>query len=184
MVKGGRRRAKAFFVILGVCMVAVAIALNIGWIMLNWRTGLLLVAGVVLFGLIISGVVLNTIFLIREIRRNEQHDAFLNAVTHELKTPVASLKLYLQTLQSRDVPEERKREFYGIMLGDAERLTSTIEQVLRAARTSSAKPLLQTSVDLAGLAGECVTEARTRHHLPSEAVVLQPSSPSRTLVTG
>ena len=165
-------------------MVAVAVALNIGWILLNWRTTLMLVLGVVLFGLIISGVVLNTIFLLREIRRNEQHDAFLNAVTHELKTPVASLKLYLQTLQSREVPEERRREFYDIMLGDTDRLMNTIEQVLRAARTASTKPLLQAQIDLARLAEECVAQARTRHHLNPDAVSLKLHYSAPAFVTG
>src|SRR5262245_17737720 len=105
MVKGGRRKAKAFFVALGACIVGAAIVLYVGWIVLNWRTGLLLVSGVLFFTLIITGVVLNTIFLIREIRRNEQHDAFINAVTHELKTPVTSIRLYLQTLQTRSIDE-------------------------------------------------------------------------------
>src|SRR5688500_1096597 len=127
MVKGGRRKAKAFFALMGAFIVAAAVALNIGWIVLNWRTGLLLVTGVLFFGLIITGVVLNTIFLIREIRRNEQHDAFINAVTHELKTPVASIRLYLQTLQAREVDDAKRREFYGIMLADADRLNGTIE---------------------------------------------------------
>ena len=77
-------------------------------------------------------MVLNTIFLVREIRRNEQHDAFINAVTHELKTPVASIRLYLQTLQNRDIDEAKRQEFYGVMLADSDRLQGTIEQVLRA----------------------------------------------------
>ena len=62
---------------------------------------------------LIGGVVLNTLFLVREIRRNEQQDAFINAVTHELKTPVASIRLYLQTLQTRAV-EDKRKEFYRI----------------------------------------------------------------------
>ena len=70
----------------------------------------------------------------REIRRNEQHDHFINAVTHELKTPVASIRLYLQTLQSRDIDEAKRREFYEIMLADSDRLLQTIEQVLRVGR--------------------------------------------------
>ena len=75
----------------------------------------MLILGVLVFPLIITGVVLNTIFLVREIRRNEQHDAFINAVTHELKTPVASIRLYLQTLQSR---EHRRRQAAGVLPGD------------------------------------------------------------------
>ena len=66
------------------------------------------------------GVVLNTTFLVREIRRNEQHDAFINAVTHELKTPVASIRLYLETLQTRNVDDAKRQEFYRIMLDGVE----------------------------------------------------------------
>ena len=169
MVKGGRRKAKVFFAVLGSCIVAAAAILNVGWILLNWRTGLVLVSGVLFFALIITGVVLNTIFLIREIRRNEQHDAFMNAMTHELKTPVASMRLYLQTLQTRDIDDAKRREFYDIMLADSNRLMSTIEQVLRAARTSE-RQLTRSPVDLRSVVQECVELARTRHHLNGDAV--------------
>src|ERR1051326_2093196 len=98
----GRRKSVAFFITLGACLVGLAVALNVSWILLNWRTAALLVLGIVFFSAIIAGLVLNTIFLVREIRRNEQHDAFINAVTHELKTPIASIRLYLQTLQRRE----------------------------------------------------------------------------------
>src|SRR6478672_5992838 len=122
MRSGGRRKTIAFFIVLGVCLVASAVALNIGWIIVNWREAGLLIAGLIVFPLIITGVVLNTIFLVREIRRNEQHEAFINAVTHELKTPVASMRLYLQTLQNRDVDETTRREFYSAMVEDNDRL--------------------------------------------------------------
>ena len=108
--------------------------LYVGWVLLNWRTGILLFLGILLVLMIITGVVLNTIFLVREIRRNEQHDAFINAVTHELKTPVASIRLYLETLQTRPVDEAKRQEFYRIMLEDSDRLLATIEQVLRTGR--------------------------------------------------
>ena len=92
----GRRRSVIFFTVLGICLVALAVTLNVSWVVLNWRRGVLAVLGVIFFLLIIAGLVLNTIFLVREIRRNEQHDSFINAVTHELKTPVASIRLYLR----------------------------------------------------------------------------------------
>jgi two-component system sensor histidine kinase SenX3 len=171
MRSGGRRKSIAFFIVLGVCLVAGAVALNVGWIILNWREAGLLIAGIIVFPLIITGVVLNTIFLVREIRRNEQHEAFINAVTHELKTPVASMKLYLQTLQNRPVDDAKRQEFYGVMLQDSDRLLGTIEQVLRAgqlgAKLRRASPM---PVDFGAVVEECIALARTRHHLPPEAV--------------
>src|SRR6201981_1516399 len=127
MTSGGRRKSIAFFIVLGVCLAGGAIALNVGWIIVSWENVGLLVIGIVVFPLVITGVVLNTVFLVREIRRNEQHEAFINAVTHELKTPVASMRLYLQTLQNRQVDDTRRQEFYRVMLEDSDRLLGTID---------------------------------------------------------
>src|SRR3979411_75405 len=132
MAVSDRRKSIAFFTTLGACLVALAVALNIGWILLNAREVALLVFGIIFFLLIIFGLVLNTTFLIREIRRNEQHDAFINAVTHELKTPLASIRLYLETLKTRDVDEAQRRDFYNIMLADSDRLLHTVTQEPRA----------------------------------------------------
>ena len=88
MVVAGRKRSIAFFIALGAGVVTFILLLYVGWVLLNWQTGILVFFGVLVVGLVISGVVLNTTFLVREIRRNEQHDAFINAVTHELKTPL------------------------------------------------------------------------------------------------
>src|SRR4051812_25756687 len=128
----GRRRKAVTFTVLGVCLVAAAITLNVSWLVLNWREGMVIVFGTIFCLVIIALGVVNTIFLVREIRRNEQHDSFINAVTHELKTPVASIRLYLETLQSRDIDVAKRQAFYGIMLDDTDRLLGTIEQVLRA----------------------------------------------------
>src|ERR1700686_2990572 len=141
MVLSGRRKSIAFFIALGAGLILVILLLYIGWVLLNWRNGILLFLGVLLLAMIISGVVLNTIFLVREIRRNEQKDAFINAVTHELKTPVASIRLYLETLQTRTVEEDKRQEFYRTMLADSDRLLATIEQVLRTGRLGRGVPL-------------------------------------------
>src|SRR5882757_3749792 len=135
----GHRKSMALFIALGVAVVALAVTLNISFILLNWREGVIFVLGALIGVLIIVGVVLNTVFLVREIRRNEQHDQFINSVTHELKTPVASIRLYLETLQTRDVDEHKRQEFYGSMLADSDRLTHTIEQVLQAGRMKATR---------------------------------------------
>src|SRR6202008_950924 len=127
-----RTKAMAFFIVLGVCLVGLAVALNVSWIIFHWRQVVPRILGIILFGLLIAGMVINTIFLVREIRRNEQQDSFLNAVTHELKTPITSIRLYLETLESRNLDEAKRHEFYRIMLEDTDRLLGTVEQVLKA----------------------------------------------------
>jgi two-component system sensor histidine kinase SenX3 len=166
-----RRGTIVFFLCLGVGLVALAVALNVGWIILNWREGVLLFFGIVFFALMIAGMEVNTIFLVRELRRSEQHDSFINAVTHELKTPVASIRLHLETLQRRDLPEPQKQDFYRLMLSDTDRLTETVEQVLRAGRAGDKKAGLEKAeVDFAQLVRDCMDATRARHHLEPEAL--------------
>jgi two-component system, OmpR family, sensor histidine kinase SenX3 len=74
MVTAGRRKSIAFVIVLGVGMISVILLLYIGWVLLNWKHGILLALSVLLLLMILSGVAINTIFLVREIRRNEQHD--------------------------------------------------------------------------------------------------------------
>lgn len=165
------QKKTAVFVTLGVCLVAAAITLNVGWIVINWREVALLIFGLVFFIVIIAGLVLNTIFLVREIRRNEQHDSFINAVTHELKTPIASIRLYLETLRSRELDEAKRREFYDIMLADNDRLLHTVEQVLQAGQAGQRKRrMAPVRVNLGELARECIEIARTRYHLGNDAL--------------
>jgi len=175
MAFGGRRTSIAVFITIGCCLVALAVALNVSFIVLNWRTGVMLVLGILFFGLIIAGVVLNTIFLVREIRRNEQHDHFINSVTHELKTPVSSIRLYLETLQTRDLDEAKRKQFYEVMLADSYRLTHTIEQVLRAGQAKTPrKHANRVLLDIGELVQDCVELARLRHHLPEQAISYLP----------
>jgi signal transduction histidine kinase len=171
MVVPGRHRSIAFFIALGVGIISVILLLYIGWVLLNWRTGILFLFGFLLLAMVIAGVVLNTTFLVREIRRNEQHDAFINAVTHELKTPVASIRLYLETLQTRNVDDQKRKEFYQIMLDDSDRLFATIEQILRTGRVGASRHLVNFSpVDLNRVIEETVARARASYHLPPETL--------------
>jgi signal transduction histidine kinase len=183
-VVGSRRKAVAVFLILGITMITLAIALNVGWILLNLQEIALLVFGIIFFALIITGLVLNTTYLIREIRRNEQQDAFLNAMTHELKTPIASIKLYLETLKARDVKEEKRREFYDIMLADSDRLLTTVEQVLQASRTREKSRKLNISkIEVGELLNDCAKLIRSRYNLKEDAIKVS-EVPAETYISG
>jgi signal transduction histidine kinase len=169
-----RRKAIITFLVLGVGLSGVAVAVGFGWIILNWREGIKVFLGVIFFGAIATGLILNTIFLIREIRRNEQHDSFINAVTHELKTPIASIRLYLQTLERRDVDEGQRHEFYRLMLDDTTRLLVTVEQVLKAGEAGLKRRRARILVNFGQLVGECVEVARNSYHLPTGSLRYQP----------
>lgn len=176
-VRARRRKSVVFFITLGASLVVLAVALNVGWIVLNWGEIALLVFGIILFVVLIFGLVLNTTFLIREIRLNEQHDAFINAVTHELKTPIASIRLYLETLKTRDVDEAQRREFYNIMLADSDRLLVTVEQVLRAGRTGHRQRRIANSViNVDEMVRECLERTRLRYGLDDTHLVYTQSS--------
>jgi signal transduction histidine kinase len=178
-----RTKTMAFFIVLGSCVAAVAITLNITWIVINWREVGKLVLGIILFGFILAGVTLNTIFLVREIRRNEQQDSFLNAVTHELKTPIASIRLYLETMQQRKLDERQRDDFYRIMIDDTDRLLAMVEQVLRATAVR-ARYRPKEEVDFSTVVRETVDLARLRHHLGPDELRLEPTPNGAISVMG
>jgi len=168
-----RRGAIAFFITLGVCLTALAVALNVTWVHINGRRIALDVLGVFLFAILIAGVVLNTVFLVREIRRNERQDSFLNAVTHELKTPIASVRLHLDTLQKRSVDEEQRQQFYVRMQSDTDRLLATVEQVLKAGELGQRERVQRRGrIELKPLVAECIAITLRRHHLSEDAIQL------------
>jgi signal transduction histidine kinase len=130
-------------------------------------------------------LILNPTFLVREIRRNEQHDSFINAVTHELKTPITSIRLYLETLQRRDVDEAQRRQFYQSMLEDADRLRRTVDQVLKASSVGYKRVSRnQTEINFNRLVRECVDLAGSRHHLENGALKWQEGNNGAVTIYG
>jgi two-component system, OmpR family, sensor histidine kinase SenX3 len=179
-----RRRAMFFFIALGACLVAVAVTLNVGWIIVNWRSIVPLLIGVPFFLLLIAGLILNTIFLVREVRRNERHDSFLNAVTHELKTPIASIRLYLETLQRREMLEEERRDFYKIMLSDSDRLLATVEQVLKAGEVGQrARDQVRLRIPFEEIVRESIQTTLQRNHLADSAILFIPDKQNQEVIT-
>jgi|TARA_Y100000590_G_scaffold184240_2_gene209904 signal transduction histidine kinase len=179
-----RRRSVGYPLALGITLAVVAAALAVGWQLLvvfnlepvkpgltplHWT---LVILGSMFFLLLIVGLLLLCIWLVREMRFNQRQEAFLDAVTHEMKTPLASLRLYLETLARHDLPPDRQASFLERMSQDIERLEETVKQVLVVARTDDHGKAKFKLVDMQDLLEECIHELRELHSLPAEAVTL------------
>jgi signal transduction histidine kinase len=142
----------------------------------------LIVLGSLLSLLILVGLVLLCVWLVREIRFNQRQQAFLDAVTHEMKTPLAALRLYLDTLGRHDLPSERRRIFHSRMGDDVERLERTVGQVLAAARAEGpARKGPAGATELTALLAGLAEELSRRHGLPEEAIRIERSRPLAAL---
>jgi signal transduction histidine kinase len=175
------RRPKWLYLSVGIFLIVVAVALTVGWEFLasdqaraarEIQTARYVVyfLGLLLFLMLIGGLGLLLLLLVREVRLNERQSNFVSAVTHELKTPVASLKLYLDTLELRDLSESRRQDFYRTMRQDIERLNATINNVLNAAMYTDRPVVDPQPLDFARLAHRCTELTRTRHQLGAEAI--------------
>ncbi len=177
-----RARRRWPYISAGLGLILVAIALTVGWQFLGFPDPLaaargsstvrwlVYLLGTILFLLLIAGLGLLVILLLREVQLNERQSNFISAVTHELKTPVASLRLYLDTLQLRDVTDERREAFYRTMGQDLERLNATINSVLNAAMYSDRAPIEQEPLDFSKLVHRSIELTRSRHQLGVEAI--------------
>src|SRR6185369_6287275 len=126
---------------LGIVMILLVSALIVGWVVLTVRQAdqsavywAVLAVGTTFLVLVLVGVVLYLLISIKEINLNQRQSNFIDSVTHELKSPIASMKLYIQTLKRRQVSEQQQADFYRFMLDDLERLDSLINHMLEAAR--------------------------------------------------
>ena len=167
-----RQKAIAFFVALCVLLVAAAVSLNIGWILINGRRAR--AARPRHHHLRASSSPASSSTRCSwccEIRRNEEHDSFINAVTHELKTPIASIRLYLETLQSRDVERRAAarvlRHHAGRRRPAAPHRRSGAEGRRRRGRSRKAR---RTRAGRHGGAG-----ARMRRHSRARGITSQPT---------
>ncbi|MFN3431736.1 MAG: sensor histidine kinase [Candidatus Sericytochromatia bacterium] len=183
-------------IIFGIFLVLVTITLTVLWnvaLFTGWwrdQTAspagpgywVLLISGYVLFLSVIIGLILFIVWLATQIRLNQRQQNFIDSVTHELKSPLTSLKLLLETMQLRKVPPEKQEEFYRLMLADVERLNMLIDHVLEAARVDQRRkeyPLEE--LPLVPLLASAVEMTRQRHALPADAVQFE--SPSLKVVT-
>jgi signal transduction histidine kinase len=121
---------------LSVVLIVLNTTLMVSWIVLLAQSTLwgTLVVGIVVFAMILAGLSFYMILMIKEVRLNQRQANFVDSVTHELKSPIATLKLYLQTLEMRELSAERRGEFYRTMSRELERLDHLITQLLEVGR--------------------------------------------------
>lgn len=184
------RRSVGTPLTIGIVAMLLLISLAVGWQVMLWTElrvsgfgaidWLLLVLGTFFFVLVMIGLVWLCAWLIREMRLNQRQQAFVDAVTHELRTPLASFRLYLDTLSRHDLEPQKRAEFLDSMRQDLDRLDRTVGQVLAAARTESARGgALREWVDLPRLLSDCIAQVRERYRLPEGAVRLQSRAAAR-----
>lgn len=178
---------------IGIISMVLVLLLAIGWQVLVWRDGpeiteglstfdlVLLILGTLFFVMVLAGLVWLCVKLVMEMRLNQSQRAFLDAVTHELNTPLASFRLGLETLGRHELEAPQRREFIDRMGEDLDRLEDTVGQVLAAARaeeTPRAKGM-KAAVELHELLSQHIEDLRERHRLSSEAVRIDSLSPIR-----
>ncbi|MGB0679017.1 MAG: sensor histidine kinase, partial [Polyangiales bacterium] len=124
--------------------ITLAVALLVGWVYVIWRNlsltqqyarnTWLLVAGIISLATIIAVLVLFAVFLAREINELRRQTRFIDSVTHELRSPLASIRLCLETLGRADLPAEQSDSLREMILDDLERLNGFINDILEASR--------------------------------------------------
>ena len=180
------RKSLKWPILLAIVMIVLLIALTVGWVLLNvfgaistekssniyWT---LLSVGSVMFLFVLAGVILYLIWSIQQINLNRRQSNFIDAVTHELKSPIASLKLYLQTLEKHKLDDFKRQEFYGSMLDDVERLDQLITQMLNVARLQqkSNAPEPETWVAIESILESCISKRAAQHHVPEESLRIE-----------
>lgn len=159
--------------------------LTVGWVVLNvfgmfwdpknqaFYITLLTVGSMLLVVLIVSTAFYLTIS-VKAINLNRRQSNFIDSVTHELKSPIASLKLYLQTLSRHPVPPSEQESFYRTMLEDVERLDHLTNHILDAARLEQGEIQQEREeIDIPKVLKECVESVRGRFRIDHDAISLE-----------
>jgi signal transduction histidine kinase len=100
----------------------------------------ILVQGCILMGILLVALYAVFVNFRRQVRLNRLQDAILSNVTHELKTPIASIRMYTETMQLRDLTEEERQRFLSRNLLELDRLQTLVERILLSAQLSSHVP--------------------------------------------
>src|SRR5262245_28511131 len=114
------RRSLKWPITLGVVMIVLLVVLTVGWVLLavfggQWTW---LSIGTTFLAFVLADVIMYLVLMVKAINLSRRQSNFIDSVTHELKSPIASLKLYLQTLNRHHVEEVERESFHRYMLDD------------------------------------------------------------------
>ncbi len=178
-----RVRSIGLPIVLGSVAVVLTVALLVGWtLVLVQNLSLtsevaqnvwLLVAGSVSFCVVLSVVVLFSVFLVREILEVRRQYTFIDSVTHELKSPLSSLRLCLETMARQEITHEQREQLRQMMLSDVDRLSEFVDSILEASRIQHGRRgYLWSEIDVADLGERCVAGIARRYSLPADAITV------------
>jgi signal transduction histidine kinase len=182
-MKFNRPRSITVPIVLGASSVALSIALLVGWILVLIQNSelaeqaaranaWLMAAGIGSFAVIVVVLVLFSVFLVREIIEGQRQVRFIDSVTHELKSPLASLKLSVQTLDRQRISEPQRADLRRRMLVDIDRLNTFIDDILSASRLSSITALDLQTVDLGHLVRRAAERVQKRYSLDDGRITI------------
>jgi len=161
-----KRRSLHWPITLSAVLMTLNVTLMVCWIVLLARGNAwtALTIGTVVFALILVGLMIYLYLTIKEVRLNRRQANFVDSVTHELKSPIAALQLYLETLSMRDLQDEQRAEFYGIMEEELKRLDRLIDQLLEVSGLDALGQQAEAEdIELESLLKRCAQTACARH---------------------
>jgi signal transduction histidine kinase len=169
-----KRRTLHWPITMSVSLMMLNVALMVGWIVLaaqikEWNV---LTIGTIAFALILVGLTFYMVLTIKEVRVSQQQANFVDSVTHELKSPIASLRAYLETMQMRSISDEQRTEFYGIMEAELDRLTRLINHLLEVGRLDAIGQESEAEdIELGAFLRQCAASVCTHHNQSLDEVM-------------
>jgi len=183
-VPGSTNRSISLPIVLSAVSVLLTVAVLVGWVLVIrenrsltsaiWGNYWLLAAGAISLALIICVLVLFSVSLVREILEGRRQQMFIDSVTHELKSPLASIKLCLDTMERAGLSEDQRERLRKMMLTDVERLSVFIDDILQSSRIAHGRRS-QTFmlVDMTQVLASAIDSICRRHELPAGAIALR-----------
>jgi signal transduction histidine kinase len=189
-----RSRARSISgpIVLSALSILLTVALLIAWILVIrenlevsnaiWSNRWLLAGGIISMAVVMCVLVMFSVSLVREILEGRRQQMFIDSVTHELKSPLASIRLCLDTLDRSGLSATQRDDLKKMMLTDVERLTVFVDDILQASRISHGlRTQMWTIVDVTQLLGSAIESIRGRYHLADDAFRLHAPSATRIL---